>query len=146
MRELTLEQCQMLLRLDGTLEQAQEGWYFDYRKIDKALDFLKISHRVRLGFKAGVRKFGDHDSYGGFHDVKVSTYLEIEDANETFWHELIHCSQAERLWRQSSLPISKFHAAYEAEMGPSGNMYKGNAFEVEARFLAKRYKSMALLS
>jgi ornithine carbamoyltransferase len=145
-RELTLQECRILLRLDGTLEQAQEGWVFDYRKIDKALDFLKISHRVRLGFKAGIWKYGDHDSFSGTHKIKVSTYLEIEDANESLWHELVHASQAERLWRQSGVPIYNFYKAYENAMGESGRKYLDNTFEIEARFYASRYKKMALLS
>lgn len=145
-RELTLSECLILLRLDGTLEQAQEGWIFDYTKIDKALDFLKISHRVRLGFKAGIWRFGDHDCYQGFHKIKISTYLDIEDANESLWHELVHASQSERLLREVSLPITRFHEAYNRAMGPRGSAYLDNAFELEARYLANRYKKMALLA
>jgi hypothetical protein len=144
-RNLTIDECLVLLRLDGSWEQAQEGWEFDFSKIDKALDFLKILHPVRLGFKVGVRQFGDHvSSYDG-HIIKISTYLEIEEANETLWHELIHASQAERLWREKGLPITRFYEAYENAMGPSGSKYRNNSFEVEARYYADRYKKMALL-
>jgi hypothetical protein len=145
-RELTLNECSILLRLDGTLEQAQEGWVFDYTKIDKALDFLKISHRVKLGFKAGIRKYGDHDCVSGTHRINISTYLDTEDANESLWHELIHASQAERLSREVSLPITRFHEAYYRAMGPSGSKYLDNSFELEARYLADRYRKMALLA
>ncbi|HEY1248620.1 MAG TPA: hypothetical protein VGE97_06515 [Nitrososphaera sp.] len=144
-KELSLEECRILLRLDGTSEQAQEGWEFDYRKIDLALNFLEITHRVELGFKAGIRKMGHHNSFMGFHEIKISTYLDIEGANESLWHELAHCSQAERLWRENGLPITRFSEAYNLAWGKSGSRYKDNLFEIEARSIAKRYGSMALL-
>jgi hypothetical protein len=142
-RELTLVECLMLLRLDGTLEQAQEGWVFDYNKIDIALNFLGIAHKVKLGFKAGVYKFGHHDSFNDMHEIKVSTYLDIDDANETLWHELAHASQAERLYREKGIPIWKFNKVYNDAMG---RKYTTNPFEVEARKVAERYGRMALLS
>jgi hypothetical protein len=141
-RELTLEECLILTRLDGTTGQAQEGWEFDYTKIDIALNFLGVAHRVKLGFKTGIYKYGQHDSFYDRHDIRISTYMDIEDANETLWHELIHAMQAERLYREKGVPIYEFGKVYNDAMG---RKYRSNPFEVEARNLADRYGRMALL-
>lgn len=145
-RELTLRECDILLRLDGTTESAVEGWEFDYTKIDRALDFLKIYHPVRLGLKTGIYKLGHHDSRNNMHEIRISTYEEIEEANDSLWHELAHAMQSERLWREEGIPIWQFGEIYNDNMGPSGSMYRNNYFEIEAREIAEKYGKLALLA
>jgi len=125
--------------------ESQEGWVFDYNKIDRALIFLNVIHPVKLSFGTGLYRYGTHMSVYR-HEIRISTYLEMEDANETLWHELVHASQADRLYLESQLPIYQFHKVYNESMGPSGSRYMNNSFEVEARYLADRYKRMALLA
>lgn len=109
-----------------TKDRAMAGWRFDITALLEALDILEIEREVEVKFTAGIHRRGAHRDRAGRHVVTISTYLPQEQASETLWHELVHCSQSER--------TDNFTAAYRLQSSRVG--YHRNAFEVEAREVA----------
>ena len=121
-----------------------EGWEFDYSRIDRVLSFLKITQPVKLGFKTGYYKVGIHTS-NYIHEIKISTYLEIEEANDTFGTNWLMLSRPKDYFERKDYPSETFYEEYSNAMGPPGSMYRNNQFEIEAREIAEKYGNLALL-
>lgn len=143
--ELPLFYCIRLLRLKGPTNEAQSGWSLDFDKIDKALDFLHIDNCVRIRFSTSIYTMGELDGSEDSHVVMLSQSWDVDTANNTLWHELIHAKQAEDYSRQNRVALSEFMKVYSASMGPRGQAYNGNPYEIEANALAARYSKIMLL-
>jgi hypothetical protein len=104
------------------------GWSISVSAIREAIDFLELTAPVEVKLAAGLRRHGAHRFRDGVHVITLSTYLNVEQASFTLWHELTHAAQTDYLGRQ------EFVAAYNNESRMHG--YSGNAFEVEANQMA----------
>jgi len=116
--------------------KSKRGWQINPEKLQEACDFLGIKKAVVVKFSSGRRTAGTHRSKISkagiyYHGVTLSHRFEQEFANETLWHELVHCMQAEQID-----PITDFHSVYRQAKGPHGVAFFRNKYEVEAREVA----------
>ena len=114
-------------------ERARAGWRFDVRAIEEAIDLLEIRRPVQVKLTGGRYQVGGHYGRGDHHGVTVSTFLGLPQASETLWHELVHAAQCERFENDA-----RFRRAYRLE-GKTGERYRTNGFEVEARQIAEAF-------
>jgi hypothetical protein len=71
-------------------------WEVDNAGVLVARARLNIARPVRVKVTGQRKTAGRYKGIaGGVHEVTLSTYLSVEEAGETLWHELAHAAQRE---------------------------------------------------
>lgn len=108
--------------------------YMSRSDIQDAIDHLEINNPVVIKWSSGRYRMGCHrykKSNGRYHSITISRYLYEEDVTETLWHELTHARQTEKCGEPEL-----FYAKYYKQYGVSGEAYRNNPYEIEARRVA----------
>lgn len=104
----------------------------NYIGLREALDFFDVKLPVKIRRANGRTRWGSHRFRDNGHFITISTYLTVEQANQTLLHELCHASQLERCLtddpRRAAINFSTLYRIENAHRG-----YRENRFEVEAR-------------
>ena len=139
-----------------TERPANPPWVKDDRAIRSACDFLGITLPVTIkptnvaGGRHGAHQFrptgpgvrivrgrihGIEHTTGFVHHITVKSWLSVEEASRTLWHELAHAVQAERLLGSDPLAASDPRAAMLAWKTAyrDGTAYEHKPLEREAR-------------
>lgn len=105
----------------------------DMWAIEDAVEHLGIKKPIRMRWTSGDRRHGTYrcehvygTDGGERHNITLSTHLDAKQLSKTLWHELTHAQQNERLGRK------EYNSQYRQE-GYSGERYRRNKFEIEAR-------------
>lgn len=125
-------------------------WVLDNRAIREACEFLGLTLPVDIkptnvaGGRHGahcytpvdasgrpIKYLRDLDRVAGFrHRITVKSWLDVEQASRTLWHELCHAMQAEQVAGELSpaAALQAWKVAYR-----DGRAYSRKPIEVEAR-------------
>lgn len=77
--------------------KAVGGFRLNHAAIRDACELLGVKMPVAIKFNGRVgATHGNHRFTGSSHRIMVKSYLTVQQASETLWHELTHALQAER--------------------------------------------------
>ena len=99
---------------------------------------LKRPVKIRLHGRVGGTN-GNHSWEGTYHNVMLKWYRSAEEANETLWHELTHCRQAEECMARGG----DWH--YYSRQQKKNYSYKHRPIEIEARQVARSMRHIMLV-
>ena len=86
-------------------------WEVDKAGVLVARARLRISRPVRVKVTGQKKTAGRYKGInGGTHEVTLSTYLSLDEAGETLWHEMAHAAQ-----REAYQSHGEWMAAYDAD-------------------------------
>lgn len=107
------------------------AYKIDQAALAEAIEFLGLKLKVRIRFNARQgRVNGNYKRDYMGHDIMLKSYLTVEQASKTLWHELAHAMQSERagsVWDWNVV-------ANEKRPGRSRRIeYRNRPIEVEAR-------------
>ncbi len=107
--------------------------------IEDAKDFLGLTLPVRIkqtGHQGG--RYGSHSlriagAGNPYHHITVKSWLDVEQAGKTLWHELTHCMQAERCAAKAGAVTTREYLAAWRTTSERAGAYRYRPIEVEAR-------------
>lgn len=137
-------------KIIGTIERvesqkaiARAGWIVDMGDLKIQAREMGIEMKIRIRYTSAKYTLGTHrvkrDENGKlFHSITLDQNKKIDSANETLWHEMQHCLDAEIFGCSQSakargLSVANFYRYAYAPRGTSGDRYRNNIYEVRAR-------------
>ena len=128
------------IRFELPAHRATAGWRIYPALFTDALDYLEIRRLVAVRYSGAWQRVGTHYAKRkGYHQIVISQLEDIEQANNTLWHELAHALQAEQFEEMTGRPFHRFYReAYKDPdvQGEWGATYRNNAYEIHARGIA----------
>lgn len=112
----------------------KSGVILDFDSIVRAIERLGVKFPVYLKWSSGVYRHGCHRWNEDIetHTITLSHYRNGIQTSETLWHELVHAAQSERCENPAD-----FYAYHYKPEGLTGQVYRRNKYEVEAKAIAK---------
>jgi len=71
-------------------------WRVDHEVLLEVERLLGLTHHIRIWRVGGSHTYGAYRYKDQQHWITIQTHLDTEEANKTFWHELVHAQQKER--------------------------------------------------
>src|SRR5580765_1559714 len=68
-------------------------WRVDHDVLLEVEQLLGLTHHIRIWRVGGSHTYGAYRYKDGQHWITIQTHLDTEEANKTFWHELVHAQQ-----------------------------------------------------
>lgn len=137
---------------------SRTGWRIDYSALEIVRDIekqenlglemcLNIQLPIVIRFSSAKSKNGSYackrDDQGNlYHRIILVQNNNVESVNETLWHELTHCHQAEA-WADAHYKTARewVSQAYSK----TRRQYWNNPYEIQAREVAAANKTIKLL-
>jgi hypothetical protein len=114
----------------------------DQEIVDNIAHNFGLKYSVKVILSPGLRDEGLAGRYINptdehpWHKVIVSKYLEVEEANATFWHEITHARQYEEVG-------SDFRYVYNTHTVDEG--YDNSRYELDAREGAESFRHINVI-